>query len=233
MSCSLYTIISDMSLEQMRPRLENVNLEEKMVIYGETYPIKTVISDIHWGRPERDVLAGVLSFETVESIHQIDGTTTYVNAGRRVMFSMFQGPVSLHLASFTNRGNAERAAYRFQHILTAGEDEPSQIVFNCRISVEAIEDFLARHPHTKKVGGWEELDFVGVDEGSLHGGDLDQFDQTSRYDAHGRKKYIMVTLHSPRMTVRISVAGIVTFYGKMSMADALAWIRREFGESLT
>lgn len=232
MSCSLYTITSEMPLEQFHSKLENVDFEEEMKVYGETYPLRTLISDLHWGIG-REVLSGVLSFENLQSVYQISGRPAYVQAGNTVMFSLFYGAISLYLAIFANRSRAEKSATRINSILTRGEDVPEQLVFNCRIPTTAIEQFLASHPHTKKMGGWKDLDFIGVDKGSLFGADIDQFDQTPRYDEHGRKRYIMVELHDVRMTVRVSDEGIVTFYGKIAKGDALEWIRREIVSLLT
>lgn len=233
-SCSLYTIASEMTLEQIRSKLENADSEESIEVYGETYRLRTFISDLHWRDPEREVLSGVLSFETLQSVPQISGTPAYVKSGVTTTFSFFYGDdVLLYLAIFGNRRIAEKSATKMNAILTTGEDVPNQLVFNCRIPTTAIEQFLATHPHTKKMGGWKDLDFIGVDKGSLYGGNIDQFDQTSRYDAHGRKRYVMAELHDARMTIRISDEGIVTFYGDITEEDALAWIRREIIPLLT
>jgi len=227
MSCSLYNIVpSEATLEDIKSRLENVSLEDPIEVLGETYVLRTFISDLHWDM-EREVLSGTLSFETLQRVPQIGGGMAFTKSGTTVMFSLFHGAVALYLAVFGNRGEAEKAAGKINHILTRGEDVPHQVVFNCRISTDVIEQFLANHPHTKKVVGWKDLNFVGVNKSSLHGGNVDQFGHTRDYDTHGRKSYVMIELHDMRIIVRISDRGIITFYGNITVQDALDWIRNE------
>jgi hypothetical protein len=221
-----------MTLEQLRSRLENVSLEQQEEVFGQTYTLRTFISDLHWGM-EREVLSGTLSFESLQAVPQIDGRRTFIPSGTTVMFSLFHGAISLYLAIFANRSKSEKSAVKINYILTTGRSVPEPITFNCRIPSRAIEQFLANHPHTKKVGGWKDLDFIGVSKSSLHGPDIDQFDQTSRYDAHGRKSYIMVELLGTRIVVRISEEGIITFYGAITNEDALDWVRTEIIPLLT
>jgi len=226
MSCSLYNVILETSLENLRLRLENINLEEPTEAFGEPYTLRTIISDLYWG-VERDLLWGTLSFETLQVVPQISGRPTCTLAGNRVRFCLFHGAISLYLAIFANRGRAEKAATKMNHVLTRGNDVPSQIVFNRRISTTILEQFLNNHPHTKKMCGWRDLDFVGVSKSSLHGANLDQFDHTREYDSHGSKRYIMVELHDIGTTIRISDEGIVTFFGNVTEEDALGLIRNE------
>lgn len=225
-SCSLYKIISDESLEQLRSELENLNLEESREIYGETHTLRTFISEIHWGFG-REVLWGTLIYETIDFVSQIDGTRIPIRSAMRCMFALFYEDITLHLTIFSNRRIAEYSAGKMNYILTRGEDEPGLIVLNYFIPTEIIERVLANHPHTKKRGTWGDLDFPGVNRGSLHGGDLDRFNGTRNYDAHGEKRYIMAELLDMRKTVGMSTKGMVTFYGNITKEDALEFVRRE------
>ena len=225
MSCSLYTILSDVTLEEMHSTLENAGFEEHREVYGETFTLRNFISELHWGTG-REALWGTLAFEILQPIRQIDGRPTFVKAGSQVRFSVFPGAMSSYLLTFSNRRRAERTAIRINHILTEDEEEPD-LVFNCRIPTAAIEEFLLNHPHIKKMSGWRDLNIPGINKSSLYGPDLDQSEQTQLYDEHGRKRYIMVELPAARMTVRISEQGIITFYRNITNPDALAWIRRE------
>ena len=225
-SCSLYRIVSQKSLEELRSELNNLNLEEPRDIYGETYTFRTLISDLHWGIG-REILWGTLSFETITFSSQIDGTRIPIKYAETCIFALFYENITLHLAIFTNRKIAENSAGKINYILTRGENQPGQIVFNHFISVEVIEQLLANHSHTKKRGSWRGLDFPGVNRGSLYGADLDRFDQTRRYDEHGEKSYIMVELHDLRQIIGISAKGMVTFYGNITNEDILEFVRRE------
>jgi hypothetical protein len=225
-SCSLYRVISDKSLEELRSELENVKLEEQREIYGETYRLTTFISDVHYGA-EEEVLWGTLSFEIIEFVPQIDGRRAPIRLAERCMFALFYEDITLYLAIFTNRKMAENSAGKMNYILTRSEPEPGLIVLNFFISTTTIEQLLANHPHTKKRGSWSDLDFPGVNRGSLHGVDIDRFDQTRRYDEHGKKSYIMVEFHDLRAIVGISAKGMITFYGNITNEQILEFIRRE------
>jgi hypothetical protein len=213
-------------LEELRSGLENLNLEESREIYGETYTFRTLISDLNWGMG-RETLWGTLSFETITFTTQIDGRRTPTKYAERCPFVLFHENIMLHLAIFSNRRIAESSAGKMNYILTRGESQPGQIVFNQFISVEVIERLLANHHHTKKRGSWRGLDFPGVNRGSLSGADLDRFDMTRRYDEHGEKSYIMVELHDVRRTIGISAKGMVTFYGNITNEDAVEFVRTE------
>ena len=215
-----------MSLEDMRPRLENVKKEQQQEVYGRTYTLHTFTSDVHW-ESLREVLSGTLSFETLQRIPQVDGTAIFYPIGRIAMFSLFDEEGLTYLTIFAKRSISENSANKINYVLTEGEDEPSQIVFNRRIPSTAIDQFLTNHSHTKKMGGWRDLDLVGINTSSLHGSDIDRFSGTQQYDLHGRKKYIMIDLHTIRKTIRISEQGIVTFYGNITKQDILSFIRRE------
>lgn len=226
MSCSLFYVDTEMNLANIRSKLENYNTQVQEEVYGETYTLRTFISDVHW-ESEREVLSGILSYERLQRIPQVDGTATFVSIGRRVMFSFFEADGMTYLTSFSNRRRAETSANIIDHILTEGEEVPVTLIFNCRIPAPAIEQFLATHSHIKKTGGWKDLDFVGVNTSTLRGGDLDRHDGTRYYDEHGTKRYIMMEVHALKKTIRISERGIVTFYGNVTKQEILNFVRKE------
>ena len=213
-----------MELEGLFTKLNNVELEETAKVYGETYTLRILVSDVHWGI-RREVLSGALSFETLQPIPQIGGRPEYIKAGTTVLFSAFQGMITEYLAVFANRTWSERSATRMNYVLTRGENVPGQIVFNCFVPTAAMEQFLTSNPHIKKGGSWKDLNFVGVNRAILRGTNIDDFDQTQRYDAHGNKSWIMIELLTEKMTLSISADGIVTFYTPIDKEQALDWVR--------
>jgi hypothetical protein len=215
-----------MTLEQMFSRIENISYTETRNMLGEDYPLRTLISDLEW-KSNREVLSGILSFETLQSVPQIDGRATVTKQGTRVMFSLFHGAIVLYLVSFARRSVAENSAGKLNYILNMGESLPHQIVFNCFIPTDVIENFLADHPHTKKLENWKNLTYPGVNKASLHGADVDQFNHAREYDAHGEKSNVLVVLHRERMVLRISDKGVISFYSNLTLDAALEWIRNE------
>jgi hypothetical protein len=226
MSCRLYEVISERKLEDLSSQLQNLSIIQKNQILDKTFELRTIVTELNL-KPAEEALYGILSFEVLQPIVELGGKIDYVPSGIRVPFSFFHGEISLHLAAFANKTRADIAAAKMDYILTRNNSTPSQIIYNLRISTRAIEDFLRNHPHTKKMGGWRDLNFIGVNKSSLHGSDIDQFDQTQRYDQHGHKCYVMCEIHNPKMTVRISDEGIVTFYSPIDTEQALRFIRDE------
>lgn len=225
-SCSLYEVQTDESLEDIRPRLDNYRAENPREVYGKTYTLRISVSDVHW-ESEGEVLSGVLSYETLQSFPQFDGTSTFVPIGTRVMFSLFEADGMTYLTMFSRRSTAEASANRINHILTEGMSVPRDVIFNSRIPQTAIEQFLATHPHTKKWGGWKNLNLNGVNTSSLRGPDIDQYNGTRHFNQHGTKRYFMITLHGLGKTVLIAEQGSVTFYGKMTRQEILDFVRKE------
>lgn len=225
-SCSLYEIAGEHSLEGFRSTLEGATSSQTVDILGEPYDLRTTVTDLTWG-PEMESLWGSISFETLQRIPQFDGTSTLVPATRRAMFAFFEAEASLYLAVFCNRGTAETSAMKLDSLLTHSEDEHAPIVYNHRIPTQAIEQFLNNHSHTKKLGGWRDLDYVGVSNSTLHGADIDRYRGTQEYDLHGSKKYVMVELHDSGHVVRISEEGIVTFYRDIRQPEILDFVRTE------
>ena len=226
MSGSLYHLLTEMSLADIRRKLENFDTQVPVEADGETYTLRTFISDIHW-ESEGAVLSGILSYETLQRIPQLDGTATLLPAGRSVTCSFFEADAMTYLIIFSSRSRAEASANKIDHRLTEGQDIQEEIVFNSRIPSTVIDQFLATHSHRKKSGGWKDLDFVGVNTSSLRGGDLDRHDGTRYYDEHGTKRYIMIRLPALRKTIRISERGIITFYGNVTKQEMLNFVRKE------
>jgi hypothetical protein len=225
MSCSIYTVTQDLELPELSARLADVNIEEQRDVYGETFTLHTITSDIQLS-PDREILSGNLSFENLQPLPQLDGTTNFTPVGARATFYMFYGEVSLYLVLFARRSFAESSANKINFILTRNEDVPHQIVFNFFIETDKIEDFLAQHPHTKKYVGWKDLNYPGVNTSSLHGANVDSFQHAQEYDRHGRKSYVLIELVGDGV-VRISSKGVVTFFSNITVPNALRWIRDE------
>lgn len=224
-SSSIYTVIGEESLEHLFHKLENIKLTEQREIFEETYTLRTVISDIKFVAEE--TLSGILSFEDLQPIPQIDKPVTFAPFGRSVQFYFFYGAAQLYLVVFAKRSLSEKSAAKLNYILNRGLPEPSQKIFNYFFSTKTIENFLNNHPHIKKLVGWKDLNYPGVNKSSLHGANVDQFVHAQEYDAHGRKGYVMVELLTDQMVVRISESGVVTFYGNILPEKALEWMKNE------
>lgn len=234
MSSRLYTVTTEMSLEELRSALSDVRITTEQEIYGERYELQTIIRDLHWGDPEREVLSGTLLYETLHGFPQIDGEMNYIRAVNNALFSFFYGEITLYLVPFTNKYKAEKTAQKMDYIITHGEDEPHPMVFNQRVPTRAIEDFLRTHPHIIKHCGWAGLDFIGVNKSSLGGANVMQFDHSQDYDEHGRKSFVLFELlDSRRWVIRISEEGIITFYSSIRRDEALNFIREEIIPLLT
>ena len=227
LSCSLYHVVFRKTLEELHSMLNEVDYEEPFEALGAKFSLETAISNVHWGN-NREALWGTLSFETVEYRRQMDGSRIPFKSSLASDFAFFLEENVLYLGVFANRGVAENSANKMSYVLTRKEIYTDNIVvLRYRISTNTIERILSSHPHIKKRCGWKDLDFPGVDASSLHGVDLDRFDQTSRFDEHGQKKYIMIEFLDLRQVVFISEQGMVTFYGNETPEQILRFIREE------
>jgi hypothetical protein len=227
MSSRLYVVTGQDSLEDIFVSLNNVRLTNTQTADGETYELHTVVNDLHWADPERSILSGTLTYETLRGFRQIDDSVNFVTEVNRADFSFFFGEIKLFLAVFSNRYTSENVANKIDYILNRNADTPHPIVFNQFISTTGIERFLREHPLTIKYCGWAGLDFIGVSKSSLGGANVFQFEHARLYDAHGRKSYVIFELNDNGWVMRISEEGIVTFYTSIPKDVALRFIMDE------
>ena len=224
-SCSIYDVTLDTNLTEIARRLEAQEIEQVIDTLGGPIRLRTYFSNFHIAE---GVLHGTIAYETLIIIPQIDARPVYNKSGKKLRFAFYPSTHSYYLLCFANRESSETTAKRINKGLRQAGLSAIDAVFNRYIPTAFIENFLLQHQnHTLKVCGWKDLDYVGVNKSTLHGGDIDRFNGTQQYDLHGSKSYIMVELHDLGLTVRISELGIFTFYGDTSSEQILHFLRNE------
>lgn len=224
-SCSIYDVPLDINLNEISRRLVEEQIEQQIETEEGPLTLRTYFSNFHI---ESGILHGVIAYETLITIPQIDARPVSFKSGKKLRFAICPAPHSYYLLCFANRESSETTARRINKALRQAGLSEIDAVFNRYIPTAFIENFLIRHAnHTLKVCGWRDLDYVGVNKSQLQGGDIDRYDGTREYDLHGSKSYIMVELHDLGLTVRISALGIVTFYGDINSEQILNFLRTE------
>lgn len=224
-SCSIYDIPLENDINEISNKLQREQLEKSINTPQGPLKLRTYFSRFY---VEAGILHGIIAYETLTTIPQIDAEPALFKSGNKVKFAIYPAPHSYYLLCFSNRNSSDATAMRINKALRQAGLSPIDCVFDHTIPTAFIENFLNRHAnHILKVGGWKDLDYVGVNKSTLHGGNLDVYNGTREYDLHGSKCYVMVELPTLGLVVRISDVGIVTFYGNMDSDNVIAFLRTE------
>jgi hypothetical protein len=167
-------------------------------------------------------LHGLVVYESPLPIQQVDETTKWVKAAFVVKFAFVSSNGSIFFIPLTGGSCAEIVATKMNTGIFKNDAILKQL-----ISSDAIEEFLKQNPHTFRSGRWAGLDIPGISKAGLAGADLLQSRDPKRYDEHGHKSFVIITLKENGQTVGLSQFGGVAFYSDVDEEGKLQFVKNK------
>jgi hypothetical protein len=99
-----------------------------------------------------------------------------------------------------------------------------------KIPTQSMNDFLWDHTHIKKSCTWVGLSIPHLTKARLAGVHIDETADYERYDSHGQKNSITLSLDAYEWTITLSAAGGVTVWREITELEALRFIRDEMAQ---
>lgn len=169
----------------------------------------TTIEEVSHDR-DKNVVRGVIRYDAPQTVRDREGKLQVLIGTFNVDFLFLEG--STYFAPFIKKDKSDTIANIMGQLLFGNEIA----ILKVNINTPTIEEFLRRNPCIIKGCNWAGLDIPGTSKSSLIGSDVTLSPDYTRYDSHGRKRSIMVTLNDNSWTVRVSEQGLVMFYSGVS-----------------
>lgn len=218
-SARLYKVDIDISIVDLYKRLGDVHFAEEREINDKIFQLNTFVREVSW-KKEGESLSGLLLYETLEVIPQIDDTVTYIPRLNKIGFMFTLG--SLYFIPFGNQYESETAASKINRSLFGRDPH----ILKNFLSPTQVEEFLRRNPYILKICNWSGLRIPGVDRARLGGADVERSSDYRRYeDIGGEKNFVIVTLRENRWTIGLSSKGSILFFTDVTRDDMLNFIQ--------
>ena len=165
-------------------------------------------------------LWGEFVYESPLEILQIDGSWRKEKQAVSVGFTFLPFANKMFCIVWSGGQEAETVAVKMNKLFF--DDD---IILKLQFSENFIESFLSSHSHTLRMCRWDGLNIPGISKAALQGADLWRSQDPHRYDKHGDKSYVMITLLNDGWTIALSRKGTVTFYSEPTDDEKFQFIK--------
>lgn len=218
--CRLFRLEKVIPLKELQRKLKEKRIIDKFKVKmnEEDLELLTIIDDLVM--KEKD-LHGSIIYEVSRAILQTDGGVNYVKEAVKVKFVFTLGS-SLFFILLASRWDAENAATKMNKAFFKAD-----IILKQPFSTKMIEMFLRQNSHVLRHCNWSDLNIPGISKAALGGTNLSRSPDHKRYDDHGHKSSVMVTLRENGLTVRLSQTGGIAFISAMSEEEILQFVKNK------
>lgn len=217
-SCRLYKADQDLEFETIKNAISDKEFTDNV----RDLELKTILKITDENDQQ---LWGLAKYEKPAKTSKIVDGEIIIEFHKRAIqsdFVFFTGN-STHFLSFTNSSQSEYVAQKINEALSVAIGR-EHILLNCFFPAQIIEDFLIANSHTPRDCHWKNLNIPGIANSRLSGSQINRPSDYNRYNTHGEKKAIMVTLDENDWTLEIHECGSVKFISSVNNSEKLNFI---------
>ena len=118
-------------------------------------------------------------------------------------------------------GNAGGIVTKISTMVFSRKEDP---ILSCQIRPNEMNDFLGRYTHDIKRCNWSEINLPNLNRAILLGSNMEGNRDYKRFDNHGQKNSLMVSLNTFGITISLNRGASIHFYTKIKMDQQIDFI---------